>query len=366
MKQWKVGVVGCGNIAETVYLPQMKQLEDVKLTAVCDLSAERAEYIAGKFGADEWYSDVDRFLQEADVEIVMSLGAIQGRHELNMKILNAGKHLYTQKPFAATVEEATAQIEAAREKQVILSTAPVHRNRPDIRWTKKLLDQNLIGHVSLVKIDVSHGGPEYFQYRDSDPSWFYRKGAGSLMDIGIHGIDQMVALLGAAKYVSCMAAVSEPVRTVRTGKYDGKIIQADELFDNYIITLDFGEGTLGVVTSGFVQKASANPEVGIEIYGREGTLVVGGGVAFSGIAEVKAFVDKPEAGLRGWIKPLPLKEAPQTEYFQCQCLSDLIEAAEEGHPSRLSPEHSRHVIEILEAIPEAIRTGGKVALKTTI
>lgn len=249
---------------------------------------------------------------------------------------------------------------------MVLSTAPIHRNRPDIRWTRELIDSNLIGHISLAKIDISHGGPEYYQYRDSDPSWFYRKGAGALLDIGIHAVDQMVALLGPVKYVSCMAAVSEPVRTCRSGKCDGMVFRADELPDNYLIALDFGNGTLGQITSGFVQKAGANPDVGIELYGTQGTLVVGGGIAYSGIAEVRAYVDQPEAGLRGWIVPQPVKEAPQAEYFQCMCISDLIEAAENHHPSRLYAEHSRHVIEIPEAIAEAADTGRKIELKTTI
>lgn len=366
MKTWKVGIVGCGNIAETIYIPQMQKLKNVKLQAVCDKFPGRAKNIAERFGAEQWFENLDEFLAKADVEIVMSLGAIQGRHEINMKVLAAGKHLYTQKPFAPSVEAATEQIELAKKNHLVLSTAPVHRNRPDIKWTRELMDSNLIGHVALVKIDVSHGGPEYYQYRDSDPSWFYKKGAGSLLDIGIHGLDQIVALLGPAKYVSCVATVSEPTRIVRSGKFDGVEMKTDELPDNYIISLDFGNGTLGLVTSGFIQKANANPEVAIEIYGNQGTLVVGGGVAFSGIASVKAYVDKPEAGIRGWIEPQPMKKPMATEYFQAMCISDLIEAVENNCPSSLSPEHSRHVIEILDAIPEAIETGKKIALKTTI
>lgn len=366
MKVWKIGIIGCGNIAETVYIPQMSMISNAEITAVCDINAEQAKRVAGRFGIPEYYADVDEFLEKTGIEIVMNVAAIQGRHEVNMKVLYAGKHLYSQKPFAPSVEAATEQIKAAEGHNLRISAAPVHRNRPDIRYAKELIDSGVIGHVSLMKIDVSHGGPEYYQFRNTDPSWFYRKGAGALYDMGVHGIDQMVALLGPAKYVSCMATISEPKRTIRSGAFDGKEIMADEIPDNYIISLDFGNGTLGLITSGFVQKARPEMAGGIELYGDRGTLTVSGGIGYTGIADVKLYVDRPEIGLRGWIEPLPMKEPKQQNYFQCMCISDLIEAIEKDHPSRLSPGHSRHVIEILNAIPMSINKGGKIELKTSI
>lgn len=366
MKIWKIGVVGCGNIAETVYIPQMERIDHAKITAVCDQNIERAKQIAERFGIPQYFDNVDEFLEKADVEICMSVASIIGRHEINMKILNAGKHLYSQKPFAPNVEAATEQIEAAKKNNVVLVTAPVHRNRPEIRYTKKLIEEGMIGHVSLIKMDVTHGGPEYYQYRDTDSSWFYKKGAGALPDLGVHGIDQVVALLGPVKKLACMATISEPKRTIRSGALDGQQFDSNELPDNYIISLDFGNGTLGVVNTGFIEKANVHPCAGIEIYGDRGTIAVDGGVGYNEIADVHVYVDKPEIGLRGWIDPQPMKEAPQTEYFQAQVITDLIDAIENKHEPRLSPEHSRHVIEILNAIEIAAETGKQVELTTTI
>jgi UDP-N-acetyl-2-amino-2-deoxyglucuronate dehydrogenase len=366
MKIWKVGVVGCGNIAETVYVPQMERIPNAEIVAVCDNSKDRAKMFAEKFGIAQWYDNIDEFLEKSGAEICMSVASILGRQEINMKILNAGKHLYSQKPFAPTVEAATEQIEAAKRNQVVLSTAPVHRNRPDIRYARELIQSGMIGHVSLIKMDVSHGGPEYYQYRDSDPSWFYKKGAGALLDLGVHGIDQVVALLGPVKSVCCMSTISEPERTIRSGALDGKQIKSDEVPDNYLISLDFGNGTLGLVNTGYVEKMNVHPWSGIEIYGSQGTIAVDGGIGFSGIAEVHLYVDKPEISLRGWIDPMPTKEPKQEEYFQCQVITDLINAIENRQPPRLSPEHSRHVIDIMDAISRSIETGARVDLNTTI
>lgn len=365
MKKWKVGVIGCGNIATTVYIPQSRKLDNVEIIAVCDQSEGRAKETAETFGISKWYSDADKLINDPEVEIVMSVAAIQGRHEINMKALAAGKHLYSQKPFAPDSKAALEQIELAKKKHLVLSTAPVHRNRPDIQLAKEVIEKNMIGHPSLMKIDVSYGGPEYYMYRDTDPSWFYTKGAGALLDLGVHGIDQTIALLGPAKYVSCVATCSEPHRKIKGGIFDGKAIKSDEVPDNYIISLEFEGGTLAVITTGFVQKASMRPSAEIEVFGDEGTLYVQGGINFEGISPVKVYVDQPQNNIRGWIEPMPIKQPRATEYFQAQCLSDLIEAIEGNHESRLSPEHARHVIEILEKIPVAIEEGRKVELETT-
>lgn len=366
MKMWKIGVIGCGNIAETVYLPQMAGIANAKIVAVCDPNEERVKSIAEKFEVKEYYTSVDDMLAKSDVEICMSIGAIQGRHEVNMKVLNAGKHLYSQKPFAPSIEAATEQIETAKKNNVVLITAPVHRNRPEIRRAKDMIKNGMIGHVSLIKMDVTHGGPEYYQYRDTDPSWFYKKGAGALPDIGVHAIDQVVALVGPVKAVQCMATISEPIRTIRSGKLDGQTFEAKELPDNYIISLDFGNGTLGVVNTGFIEKANVHPCAGIEVYGNKGTLAIDGGIGYNGMADIHVYVDKPEEGIRGWIDPQPIKDAPQTEWFQAQVITDIIEAVEQNKKPRLSPEHSRHVIEVLEAVEKAAETGSRIELMTTI
>lgn len=365
-KIWKVGIVGVGNIAQGVYIPQMSQIPNAKITALCDLNGAKAKAVAEQYGIPEYYDNINEFIEKSDTEIVMSVASIQGRQELNLKLIRAGKHVFTQKPFAPTVEEATEQIEEAKKYGVKLSVGPIHREKPDRQLVRQLIDEGMIGHVSLMKIDASHGGPEYYQFRDSDPAWFYQEGAGALPDLAVHAIDQMVAMLGPAKYVSCIATCSEPRRIVRSGAFDGVEIKSDILPDNYIISLDFGNGTIGVATCGFVQKASANNVgYGFEIFGSEGSIFLGDPTDGSGIGKVKLYVDKPGQGLRGWIEPMPLKKAPQKVYFDTLCIPNLIDAIENDHEPILSAEHARHVVEILSAIPVSVAEGRKVELKTT-
>ena len=85
-----------------------------------------------------------------------------------------------------------------------------------------MMADGTIGNVYYAKCNISHGGPEYFQYRDADPSWFFDPGAGALVDMGVHGLQIITTLFGAAKKIACMAKVTTPDRTVRSARLTAK------------------------------------------------------------------------------------------------------------------------------------------------
>lgn len=138
-------------------------------------------------------------------------------------------------------------------------------------------------------------------------------------------------ILGPAKAVGCMAKISEPVRTVRTGTFDGMQIQADQLYDNYIITLDYGERTMAVVESGFCQKDSRAPQM--EIFGTKGTITFVNNGNMNPLDSLEVYLDAPERGIRGWLKPMEWDvPASEMNFFQCKVVQDLIHAIEEDRP----------------------------------
>ena len=351
MRKWKVAIMGCGMIAQEIYIPQMRRIEKAELVAVCDINADRAKEVAEKFHVPQWYGGIDELLEKCEFDILMDTASIQAHHEINMKALRAGKHLYSQKPIALTVEEVTEQIEAAKAANVKFSASPIHMIRPDIQKVREIIQSGAIGKVTMVRVHASHGGPEYFQFRDADPSWFFKPGAGALYDMGVHGITMATAVMGPAKEVGCMAAISEPERTVRSGAFDGKKIKSDMLPDNYLITLDWGDGCIGIIDTGFCQKASTVNM--LEVYGTHGTVTILGELTIGQGEGVRLYVDDPAIKVRGWMDPLPVTE-PDREFEQCECLADLIEAIEQDKQTGLTPEHARHVIDILCTIPKAI------------
>lgn len=358
MKKWKVAIVGCGDIAENVYMPQMPRNARAEVVACCDLKEERTRLFTEKFGIGRAFSDIDALLDWGDFDILMDTASIPAHFDINMKALSAKKHLYSQKPIGLTVDEADAMIRAAGDANVKFSASPIHMLRPDIQAAKRMIEDGAIGRVLLVRAMTAHGGPEYFQYRVNDPSWFYEPGAGALYDLGVHVLTMVTGLVGPAKRISCMAATSEPERTIRSGNYDGKRIQSDKLFDNYLINLDFGGGALAAIETGFCVKGARSPS--IEIFGELGSITF----TDDPVNPLEVYIDCPDRGVRGFMNPLA-QVRPAPEFYQCSAIADLIEAIEHGREVGLSPKHARHVVDIMVEVEAAARDGLLHTLKTT-
>ncbi len=360
-KTWKVAVIGCGCFAHAQYFPNITKEANAVCVAAVDLVEERAVEACQMYGIPNHYASVSELLEKCDFDVAIDVASIQAHHEINMAILSAGKHLVSQKPAAPSVELLTEQIELAKKMGVGFVCAPVHPMRYDINTAKQWMDAGVIGTPYYVKCNTSHGGPEYFQYRDADPSWFFEPGAGALVDMGVHGLQIVTTIFGPAKKIACMAKVTTPNRMVRSGAYDGLMIKADKIPDQYVITLDFGEGRMAVVDTGFAEKASKAPN--IEIFGDKGTICFTAPYMNNPIPEV--YVDDIEKGIRGWMQPMLGPHPCRKMISQCCCLADLIESVENGTKPALSPEHARHVLEIMCKIPQAIEEGRTVELETT-
>ena len=360
-KKWKVAVIGCGMFAKGQYLPNISKEAYAECVAVCDIIPERAEETARRFGIAEWYPNVYELLKKCDFDIAIDAASIQAHHEINMAVLAAGKHLISQKPAAPTVALLTEQIELAKKMGVKFNCVPIHPMRYDLAIAKQMMQDGTIGEPTYVKCNLEHGGPEYFQYRDADPSWFFDEGAGALVDMGVHGLQIVTTMFGPVKSFACMATVTDPNRTVRSGAYNGKKIKSDLIPDEYMISLRFESGKLGFVDTGFSQKATKTPQ--LEIYGTKGTISFTKPYMTNPRPEV--YMDAPERGIRGWVTPDAWEKIPKALNSQCCCLRDLINAIECECDPVLSPEHARHILEIMCKIPEAIETGTTVMLDTT-
>ena len=360
-KTWKVAVIGCGSFANAQYLPNIRREANAKIVAAVDIVAERAQKACEKYNIPAHYESVYELIEKCDFDIAIDAASIQAHHEINMAVLGAGKHLISQKPAAPTVELLTQQIELAQKNNVKFVCVPIHPMRYDLNTAKQWIADGVIGNAYYLKTVYTHGGPEYFQYRDADPSWFYEPGAGALVDMGVHALQVATTVFGPAKRVSCTGKVTTPVRRVRSGAYDGKLIHADQIPDQYVITLDFGNEKLAVIDTGFSEKAKNSPY--LEIFGENGTISFTEFYLNNPIPDL--YIDYPEKGIRGWMKPMQGAKSCKKIQSQCCCLKDLVDAIENDTEPVLSPQHARHVLEIMCKIPQAIKEGKTVELETT-
>ncbi len=359
-KIWKVAVIGCGSFANGQYLPNAEKETHCKLVAAVDIVYERALAAAEKYAIPNAYHDVYELIEKCDFDIAIDAASIQAHHEINMAVLGAGKHLVSQKPAAPTVEMLTQQIDLAKQMGVKFACAPIHPMRYDLNFAKNFIREGGIGRAYYAKCNMSHGGPEYFQYRDAHSGWFYEPGAGALVDMGVHGLQIVTSIFGPAESVACTAILSTPERTIRSGAFDGEPISAHKLPDQYLITLRFPGERMALVDSGFSQKATRAPQ--LEIFGDGGTISFTQPYMTNPRPEI--YLDTPERGLRGWVKPEEWITVPRRLNSQCCILADLVESIEEAREPVLSAYHARHVLEIMCKIPEAIRTGSTLTLET--
>jgi len=351
-KKWKIGLVGCGAIAAWNYLPELKAMSNIEIVAVCDIIPVRAKEYSKRFEISEWYDNTDELLLKSNFEILVDTASIPAHFEINLKALQSGKHLYSQKPLASSVKEIDTLISEAEKRNLKISASPIHMLRPEIKKTKELIESGVIGKINFIRCSSSHGGPEYFQYRDVDPTWFYEKNVGPLLDLGVHGLHQVTGILGPAKAVLCLSGISEKERIVRTGKFDGKIIQL-KIDDNSLLMLEFEDSTFAFIDSTYCVKASRSPYM--EIFGSKGT------VALYPNQRLEIYLDDIDKNIRGWMNPIE----KWSEFKQSYGVKDLIEALEKGRKPVLTPEHARHVVEIIEKAYKSAQEGKKLYLETT-
>jgi len=355
MKTWKVALVGAGTIAKDHYMPQIQAMENAELVGVMDIVPEAVTYAQKQFNIPKGFTCLDKMLDEVEFDILADIAAIPAHYGINLKALQAGKHIYTQKPMALTVDQATELIETAKANNVKISASPIHMLRPTVQATRDYVKAGLIGKVHFVTMRSSHGGPEYYQTsRLTDASWFYQPDAGPIYDLGVHGLHQLTGILGPAKRVTCFSGISEPMRMALgcCGDFE-RVPFAVNTPDTVLMLLDFGNSTFAFLDCTFCVKASKGP--GTQIFGNRGAIAVERG------AEASFFRGHPDDGERGWY-PLEMPEEPA---YQSIGVKDLIDALEEGRAPVLSAEQARHVIEIMVKAPISAKEGCAMELETT-
>ena len=358
MDKIKVAVIGCGMIAEQAYLPGIIQMEKADLVAVCDIVEERAKLMQSRYNVPRAYPHIDALLAEEEFDLLVNLTTIPAHYGLNLKALRAGKHVYSEKTFTQTVDQATELIELAKVQEVKLGAAAATMLSPVNQKVKSLIEERAIGKVTFAKVLSSHGGPAYFPVWPSDPTWFYKKGSGPILDMGVYGLHTITGILGPAQRVVALSGISDSVRTVRGGPFKGKRIDVEE-DDLTLIMLDFGGATFAIVDSSYCVRASKAPT--LEVYGADGTISANPMDWIGAGSELSLWRDEVGLGVRGWTDV----EVQDVPWSLPMGVAHLIDCILEDKAPITSGEHARHVLEIMSTCITAARTGQAQELTTT-
>src|SRR3989440_6947826 len=237
-KKIKVAIIGCGSVSNR-YLPHLSESPYVDIVSTCDIIYDRAVKQANAFKVPNHYPHIDKLLAGAPFDLMVTLTDMQEHGRLNKQALNAGKHVWSEKPMANTYKEGKALLDFAKVRNLRIWGAPAVVNSPQFAFMSKTIQEGTLGKISCAHAHYGHLGPTW-------SAFFYEKGGGSLPDLGVYNLATLTGLLGPAKAVAAMTSVVTPTRQIR-GK--GQIPVTAE--DNAMVLIDHGGGGISHGPSGF-------------------------------------------------------------------------------------------------------------------
>lgn len=193
-KKVKVGIIGCGGIANGKHMPALSKLSDVELVAFCDLVSEKAEKAKEQYGISDAkvYTDYRELLKDPSIEVVHVCTPNRSHAPISIDAMYAGKHVMCEKPMAKTAADARRMVEVAKETGKKLTIGYQHRHKPEAIYLKNVIDRGDLGEVYFAKA--------FAVRRRGTPNWGvflneYEQGGGPLIDIGTHSLDITLYLM---------------------------------------------------------------------------------------------------------------------------------------------------------------------------
>lgn len=340
----KLGIIGAGDIFPA-YAKGLQAFGNVQLIAVADARHEAAEARAAEFGIAAM---TPQRMLESEAEIIINLTPPAAHLAVGRQVLLSGRHLYTEKPLAASFEEGQVLLECAARSGRRVACAPDTFLGGAGQAARALVDSGRLGRIVAGQACMMERGPDDWH---PNPAFFYRRGAGPLMDMGVYYLTQLVQLLGPVRRVSGMAHTSWPQRSVPRGPRQGQSIEV-ETPTHIVAGLEFDDGAFVTLSTSFdVWKHRASP---IELYGEHGTVVLPDPNQFGGALSVSEadgdWQDLAPCAFTGRLRGLGVAE--------------MAWALRADRPHRASGELALHVLEIMDATLRSAATASPVLLGT--
>jgi predicted dehydrogenase len=346
-KRIRVGVIGCGSVSGK-YFPNLLASPFVELVSACDILPERAAERATKYKVPNSYPHIDKMLKGAAFDLFINLTDMQEHERLNRQAIEAGKHVWSEKPIANSLDAGRKLLELAKKKGVRVWGAPTPVASPQFAFMARTLAAKKLGRIAAATASYGHLGPGWAEF-------FYAAGGGSLPDLGVYHLTTLTGLLGPARHVTAMTSIVTPNRQIdRKGK-----IQVKEE-DNAMVLLDHGNGVLSHVQCGFnyftpnEHDFTNQNHQSVVITGTAGTMCL------AGYDWAPHRVDLSLAGKK------TVKEATDAKGYVWQNGASLVaECLATGKEPLFTPDHALHVVEIITAARQAQKDGRRVKMRST-
>lgn len=349
MRKVGIGIIGLGNIS-AAYLKAAQNFPVLDIRGVADLNPAAAEARAAEFGLKA--VGMDAIFADPEIEIILNLTIPKAHVEVGLRAIDAGKHVYSEKPLGVVFAEGKKLVEAARAKNLRVGSAPDTFLGGAHQSARHIVDSGKLGQAV--------GGTAYFMCPGHErwhpnPGFYYEAGGGPMLDMGPYYITDLVNLLGPVARVSGFGSMLRETRTITAKERNGEVIPV-HVPTHVSGTLQFANGALVQMTMSF--DVAAHKHVPLEVYGTDGTLIVpdpnhfGGQIQFMAKGGEWTDVDTEQPYADGNYRSIGL--------------ADMALAVAEGRPHRCNGDLALHVLEVMEAFQRSAESGQVVEITTPV
>jgi predicted dehydrogenase len=342
----KVAIIGCGSVSNR-YIVHLQSSPLVKIVSLCDIKQDRAEAQNKKYniGAST-YNHIDALLKGNAFDLMLTLTDMQMHGALNKIALQAGKHVWSEKPLANTYAEGKALVDFAKLKGVRIWGAPAVVTSPQFEFMSKTIQEGKLGKLASAHGQYGHTGPTW-------SSFFYEPLGGSMPDLGVYNMATLTGLLGPAKSVMAMTSIVNKEREI-----DEKGIVKVNEEDNAHILLEHDNGVISHIMCGFNyfdpfgHEAKNQTLHSIQIFGDKGNMRLIG------------YDWEPKSVVldNSWTEAPQVVQTDDGGYQWQEGATRIAGALSKNIEPRINVLHSLHVLEIIEAARKSSKEGIKVKL----
>ena len=334
-----VAVIGAGNISKQ-YLDNLTVFPDLKVHIIADLFEEAAAARAKEYGIPEW-GGVDAALNHPDVEIIVNLTIPSAHVEVATAAVNAGKHVWTEKPFSLDRASGLALLKTADAAGLRLGCAP--------DTTRRLIERGDIGTPLTALTTFQTPGPESWH---PNPAFLFQHGAGPLFDMGPYYITALVQTFGSVRKVAAVGSKAKDVRVIGAGPKAGEEFAVE--VPTHVSAMAQFDG--GASSHSVFSFESPRERMGfVEITGTEATISLPDPNYFDG--DIRLW----RAGDEDWTT-IP---ATGPANGRGMGVLDMARSIRAGVPHRATGQLGYHVLDTLVSISESVGSGTFVDVESS-
>jgi len=354
-----IGIIGCGNISAT-YFGLAPMFKGIEVRAGADINMDAAKGRAKQYGVRaETIADL---LKAKDIDIVVNLTVPAAHYEVSKQILDAGKHVYSEKPFVLSVKDGQDLQKRAAKKGLRIGSAPDTFLGGSHQLARHLVDSGKLGKITSGTLHVMNHGMEHWH---PNPDFFFLPGGGPVLDLGPYYIADIINLIGPVKRVAALTTIPAKERTISSKPRRGEKLKV-QTPTTILALLEFENGA--AITLNASWDVWSHGHAPIELYGEEGSLFIPDPNFFGG--EVRYTKrDKPVAKAPKWDHPFSVPNQQHSHgamaNYRTVGLADMALAISAGRPHRCSQEVALHTVDVMTGILRSGETGKFVNMVTT-